>query len=319
MEIDISLIILSWNDRQHLIECLESLSGGRKSRAMEVIVVDNASTDGSPDMVESKFPEVKLIRNDTNVGFPKGNNIGVAASQGRYLCLLNSDIKVLNDCLEILADQLDEHPNIGMIGPRIFYSNMTHQSSCRKFPTIWNNVCSATGLSKLFRNSGFFSGEHMFYFQGDRACDVDVLVGCFWMVRRRALDQFGLLDEGFFMYGEDVDWCKRCWQAGWRVSFYPGAQAIHYGGGSSSKNGSAWVEMTQQRSILRYWNKHHGSLGMLGIGTVLMASRLIRWSGAAINYVFKPIQRPDSLSRLQTNWACMRDLFQNGSKQLFPK
>ena len=234
MTIDISVVILSWNDKDHLVELLDSLQSTKRS--MEIIVVDNASTDGSPELVEAKYPHVILIKNKENLGFPKGNNMGTRASRGKYVYLLNSDIKVLEGCMDALADFMDQNPKVGFCGPRIFNKDLTHQSSCRRNPTLWNNICSASGLASVFRGSKFFSGEHMFYFKGDRQIDVDVLVGCFWVVRRAAIDEFGLLDEGFFIYAEDVDWCKRCWKAGWRVVFFPG-QAIHYGGASTTKKG----------------------------------------------------------------------------------
>ena len=251
-------MILSWNDQKYLEECLHSLENSTKTRRVEIIVVDNASTDGSPDIVAAKFPHVTLIRNAENLRFPKGNNVGMRASRGKYVYLLNSDVKVLPGCMDALADYLDAHPDIGMIGPRILNGDMTHQSSCRRYPTLWNNFCVMSGLAGAFKSSKIFCGEHMFYFKGDKLIDVDVLVGCFWAVRREAIDEkFGMLDEGFFMYAEDLDWCKRCWEGGWRVVFYPEAQAIHYRGGSSAKKDPVWLALTQQRSVLRYWKKRY--------------------------------------------------------------
>ncbi|EEF62384.1 glycosyltransferase family 2 protein [Pedosphaera parvula] len=302
---DISVVILSWNDRSYLEECLESLEQGSVSHSLEIIVVDNASTDGSPEMVESKYPRVKLIRNRENLGFPKGNNVGIEASRGKYVCLLNSDIKVLGRCLDILVDYMDEHRDIGMIGPRILNGDRTHQSSCRRFPTLWNNFCVMTGLAKLLPGSKFFSGEHMFYFKGDRELDVEVLVGCFWMVRREAMEKFGLLDEGFFMYAEDVDWCKRCWASGWRITFHPGAESVHYRGGSSAKRDPVWLALTQQRSILRYWKKHHGVTGQVSMSCLIFAHKCARWVAALGSYVMRPSKRKDSLTRMQVSAASM--------------
>jgi len=309
MNIEISVVILSWNDKKYLDECLESLAHSTKSRTMEIIVVDNASTDGSQEMVETKHPRVQLIRNQENVGFPRGNNMGMRASQGKYLFVLNSDIKLYEGCLDALVDYLEQHPDIGMIGPKILNRDLTHQSSCRTFPTLWNNFCSASGLSKVFAGSKFFSGEHMFYFKGDRIIDVDVLVGCFWGVRREAMDKFGMLDEGFFIYAEDVDWCKRCWQAGWRVVFFPGAQAIHYGGSSTTKKDPVRFALTQQRSILRYWKKHHGALGRLSMSGVIFCNLAIRWSAAMLKYLVKPANRQDNGVRMRVSSACLRALF----------
>ena len=309
MPVDISIVILSWNDRQHLEECLESLSDCAKSRTVEIIVVDNASTDGSPEMVAGRFPKVKLIQTGENLGFARGNNMGINASQGRYVGLLNSDINVGAGCVDILVEYLERHPDIGMIGPRILNADMTHQSSCRSFPNLWNNFCSATGLASAFKGSKLFSGEHMFYFKGDRIQDVDVLVGCFWMVRREAINKFGLLDEGFFMYAEDVDWCKRCWDAGCRVVFFPGAQAIHHRGGSSAKQDPVWVAVTQQRSILRYWQKHHGAIGCFIVSCLIFVHKAIRLGTASISRLVQPSRSKESGVRIQVFRACLRSLF----------
>lgn len=310
--VDISVVILSWNDQNYMEECLQSLMHSTKSRTLEIIVVDNASTDGTPDIVAAKFPSVKLIRNRENLGFPKGNNIGMQASRGKYVFLLNSDVKVLDGCMDALADYLDVHPDIGMIGPRILNRDMTHQSSCRRYPTLWNNFCMMSGLSSAFKESRFFSGEHMFYFKGDRLMDVDVLVGCFWAVRREALDEFGMLDEGFFMYAEDLDWCLRCKKAGWRVVFYPDAESIHYRGGSSAKKDPVWLALTQQRSVLRYWKKHHGVLGVLGMSCLIFASKLVRCGAALLNYL-RPSKREDSRVRLRVAGASLLALFSSST------
>jgi GT2 family glycosyltransferase len=306
---EISVVILSWNDKRYLEECLASLSQAPTSRSTEIIVVDNASTDGSPELVKAAFPAVKLIKNPENLGFSNGNNVGIRASAGKYICLLNSDIKVLGGCLDTLADYMDHHPDIGMIGPKILNSDMTHQSSCRRFPTLWNNWCEVSALARAFPASRLFSGEHMFYFKGDRRAEVDVLVGCFWMVRRAAVDEFGLLDDGFFMFAEDLDWCKRCWRAGWRVVFLPAAQAIHYRGGSSTKKDAVWLAVTQQRSVLRYWKKHHGVLGWLAMSCLVLVHRSLRGAIALIHYATRPSRREDSQTRLHVAAECLKAVF----------
>lgn len=306
---DISIVILSWNDKQYLEGLLKSLANATKSRTMEIIVVDNASTDGSQEMVAAGFPQVRLIRNKENLGFPKGNNLGMKASQGKYIYVLNSDIKVLDGCVDALADYFDQNPKVGMLGPKILNRDLTHQSSCRTFPTLWNNFCSSTGLAKTFAGSKLFSGEHMLYFQGDRTLEVDVLVGCFWAVRRAALDEFGLLDEGFFIYAEDVDWCMRCWKAGWRVVFYPGAEAIHYQGTSTTKKDPVRFAVTQQRSVLRFWKKHHGTVGRLSMSGLIFGHQLGRWSAALLKSLASSAQREENRVRMRVCGACLRDLF----------
>ena len=146
------------------------------------------------------------------------------------------------------------------MGPRVFNPDMTQQSTCRRFPTLWNNFCSATHLERIFKGHRFFAGEHMFYFPHDRTLAVDVIVGCFSMIRREAFDDVGLLDEDLFMYGDDVDWCRRARNAGWQVVFYPGAQAIHDRGKTTAPF-PVHFAVAQQRSVLRYWTKHHSFLG----------------------------------------------------------
>src|ERR1700720_4063027 len=165
---DISVVIVGWNAKHYLELCLESLTAAPPRRSMEVIVVDNASADGSAEMIEARFPHVKIIRSSENLGFSKGNNVGIRECQGRYIALVNPDVVVFEGCLDALADFLDENPKVGNVGPRVFNPDMTQQSTCRRSPTLWNNFCSATGLESIFRGSRFFAGEHMFYFPHDR-------------------------------------------------------------------------------------------------------------------------------------------------------
>src|ERR1700741_2201182 len=199
---DISVVIVGWNAKRYLELCLESLASAPPRRSMEVLVVDNASTDDSVGMIEAKFPWVKLIKSPENLGFSKGNNVAIRQAQGRYIALVNPDVIVFPGCLDALADFLDQNPKVGNVGPRVLNPDMSLQSTCRRFPTLWNNFCSASGLSSKFKNSRFFAGEHMFYFPHDRTLAVDVIVGCFSMIRREAFDDVGLLDEGLFMYGD---------------------------------------------------------------------------------------------------------------------
>jgi GT2 family glycosyltransferase len=314
MNIDISVVIVNWNGLQFLMECLESLCNFNPLRNMEIIVVDNASSDGSPDEVAIRFPGVILIRNMENFGFSKGNNIGIRASKGKYIYLLNSDIKVLDGCIDALADYMDVNPDTGIIGPKILNGDLSHQSSCRNFPTLWNNFCSAMGLASAFKHSKFFSGEHMFYFHGDRTLDVDALVGCFWAVRREALNDFGLLDEEFFIYSEDVDWCKRCWKAGWRVTFFPGAKAIHCIG-ASSKNDPVRFALAQQRSVHQYWRKHHTLAGRFGILCLTFMYLIIRWAAVSLVYVVQPAWREELKGRFHVIRSCLKALIADSSAQ----
>jgi GT2 family glycosyltransferase len=305
---DISVVIVGWNAKRYLELCLESLASAPPRRSMEVLVVDNASTDGAVEMIETKFPWVKLIKSPENLGFSKGNNVAIRQAQGRYIALVNPDVIVFPGCLDALADFLDQNPKVGNVGPRVLNPDMSMQSTCRKFPTLWNNFCSASGLSSKFKNSRFFAGEHMFYFPHDRTLTVDVLVGCFSMIRREAFDSVGLLDEGLFMYGDDVDWCRRARNAGWEVVFYPGAQAVHDRGKITAPYPVRFA-VAQQRSVLHYWSKHHGFLGVLGIRGIIFFHHLLRYSFAVASDLLQPKQRGEGDVRKQVSGACLRQLF----------
>jgi GT2 family glycosyltransferase len=305
---DISVVIVAWNAKNYLELCLESLAAAPPRRSLEVLVVDNASTDATVEMIETRFPWVKLIKSAANLGFAKGNNVAIRQCQGRYIALVNPDVQVLPGCLDALADFLDQNPKVGNVGPRVFNPDMTPQSTCRRFPTLWNNFCDATGLATKFMKSRFFAGEHMFYFPHDRTLAVDVLVGCFSMIRREAFDTVGLLDENLFMYGDDVDWCRRAWKVGWEVVFFPGARAIHDRGKTTAPYPVRFA-VAQQKSVLYYWSKYHKTLGVLGIRCILLFHHLLRYTAAVLFGFGHSQRRAQSDVRKQVSVACLRGIF----------
>lgn len=288
--VTVSIIIVNWNARNYLMQCLASLSPEVCRYPMEIIVVDNASSDGSPECVESEYPDVKLIRNKENLGFAKANNIGVAASTGKYLCFVNSDVKVLPDCISRLVEYCDEHPDTGMVGPRIIGADGHLQRSCRGFPSVWNMFCRALAFDTIFKNLKLFTGYSLLHWSQNSLCQVDILTGCFWLVRRQALEQVGGLDESFFIYGEDMDWCKRFWRKGWPVVFVPSAEAIHYGGGSSS-NAPVRFYIERQRADLQYWKKHHSKIAVACYFLISCLHMLLRAIGYSIGLLFQPAQQ----------------------------
>ena len=305
--VELSIVIVAWNAKRYLELCLDSLAKAPPRRSMEVLVVDNASADDTIAMVETKFPWVNLIKSKENLGFSKGNNVAIRQCRGRYVALVNPDVIVFPGCLDTLADFLDQHPKVGNVGPRVFNPDMTQQSTCRRFPTLWNNFCSASRLESLFKGSRFFAGEHMFYFSHDRTIAVDVIVGCFSMIRRKTFDEVGLLDEGLFMYGDDVDWCRRAWNAGWQVFFCPDAHAIHDRGKTTAPY-PAHFAVAQQRSILHYWTKHHTFLGVLGIRCIMLFRHLLRYVSAVLSGLAHHDKGPQDLVRKQVSGACLRQL-----------
>jgi len=302
---DISVVIVGWNAKHYLELCLQSFAEAPPQRSMEILVVDNASADGTAEMIETRFPHVRLIRSAVNLGFSKGNNVAIRQCRGRYIALVNPDVIVFPGCFDALADFLDEHPKVGNVGPRVFNPDMTQQSTCRRFPNLWNNFCDAAGLASAFKGSRFFAGEHMFYFSHDRILAVDVLVGCFSMIRRETFDAVGLLDEDLFMYGDDVDWCRRCWNAGWQVVFFPGARAIHDRGKITAPYPVRFA-LAQQRSIIHYWRKHHGFWGVLGIRSIMFLNHFLRYTFAHLR------KNGASQVKKKVSGACLRELVFGG-------
>ena len=304
---DISVVIVAWNAKHYLQLCLQSLADAPPRRTIEVLVVDNASADGTSEMVKAQFPWVKLIRSEENLGFSRGNNLAIRQCQGRYIALVNPDVIVFPGCLDALADFLDQNPTVGDVGPRILNPDRTLQSTCRRFPTLWNNFCMATGLATRFKASRFFAGEHMLYFPHDRTLPVDVLVGCFSMIKRQAFDEIGLLDDNLFMYGDDIDWCRRAWNAGWQVVFYPGAESIHDRGKITAPFPVRFA-LAQQRSVLYYWQKHHGLWGVTGIRAIMFVRHLMRYGFAVVAGVSGHQQSSEREVRKQVSRACLRGI-----------
>lgn len=273
--IDVSFIIVSWNAKSFLLNCLRSLEETAVDLRKEIIVVDNASTDGSPEAVRTEFPGVKVISNPGNFGFARANNIGIRQSAGRYLCLVNSDVVVLPQCVQNLSGYMERNSGVGMVGPRILNADKGLQPSCRFFPSYVNTIWRAFAVDTLFAQNPLFCGGFMTWWGHDAERKVDALSGCFWFVRRQAVEQVGGLDETFFIYAEDVDWCKRFHDAGWDVMFYPGAEAIHFGKASSS-NAPVRYYVELHKAMAQYWRKHHGKTGKIFFLAASTCSELLR-------------------------------------------
>jgi GT2 family glycosyltransferase len=310
---DISIIIVSWNAKDYLDDCLNSIIQETIEYNTKIIVVDNASSDGSPEMVQEKYPSVTLICNQTNLGFAKANNVGIKQSTGEYIFLINSDVTLISGCINQMIAYMEQHTGIGILGPKILDKDRKSQRSCMEYPTLWNVFCRTFALDVCFPHSRMFSGLLMKYWSHDNVRSVDTLNGCFWMVRRDALNQVGLLDERFFIYGEDIDWCKRFRDAGWDVVFFPGAQAIHYGGASSS-NAPVRFYVEMQRANLQLWKKHHKRVTQLGFTILIWIHQILRVSGYAITYAFKPRERITAQFKIHRSMACMRWMM-NSSKE----
>ncbi len=235
----LSIVIVSWNVREDLRECLRSLlkdEGSRlESGEIEIIVVDNASTDGTAEMVEHEFPQVKLLVNPQNLGYTKANNIGIKHSCGKYILLLNPDTIVHQGALQALIDCAESHPEAGIIGAKLLNSDGSVQRSARSFPDIGAGLFRNTFLGRLFPNNPFVRRYLLADFGYDEVREVDWVSGAAMLVRRDLIERIGGLDERFWAYCEDVDLCWRAWQAGYKVLFCPNAVITHKVGRSSDQ------------------------------------------------------------------------------------
>ena len=241
---EIAIVILSYNTRDLLRQAIRSTESERDRHAIAVYVVDNASTDGSADMVAAEFPAIHLIRAERNGGFAYGNNIALrqilsrdaADIEDRYVMLLNPDAALEPGALTTLVAELQEHPDIGAVGPRVVLPDGSLDLACRRsFPTPEVSFYRMTGLARLFPRSPRFGRYNLTFLDPAEEAEVDSLVGAAMLVRERVVREVGLLDEQFFMYGEDLDWCYRIKSYGWRIVYQPRAIVHHDKRAASTK------------------------------------------------------------------------------------
>lgn len=271
----LSVIIVNWNARELLRRCLAHLHPAIDGLDAEVFVVDNASQDGSAAMVDEEFPWALLIENQENLGFARANNQAIRLSTGEYILLLNSDTFVRPDTIAQMLSFMQAHPEAGMSGCKLFYADGSLQPSCSNFPTLLTELSGAFYLDRLFPRSRLFGKYLMTYWDYDDVREVDAIIGAFMLIRRRAIDEVGLMDEGFFMYSEEVDWCYRFKQAGWKVYYVPHAEAIHLWGGSSRQlEVKMFVQM--YRSRVAFFRKHHGRFAAILVKSLLALASFIR-------------------------------------------
>jgi GT2 family glycosyltransferase len=313
--IDVSFIIVNWNAKDYLRRCLNSLEGAKDGLVTETIVVDNGSSDGSAEMVSNEFPDVKVVQTGSNLGFAKGNNIGIAESRGQYLCLVNSDVDVFPDAIIRLRGLMEEDPSIGIAGPKVSNTDGTPQSNCRNAPTIWNSLCRAFSLDTLFPRYGIFRDGLALFPTGDQPIEVEVLSGCFWFLRRESLQSVGKLDQRFFMYGEDLDWCRRFHDAGWKVVYAPESRVVHHGGASSADAPLRFfIEL--HRGQLLYWRKYHSFGASAGYLVTLWAHNALRVVGYALLCLLGGGKRCDAQYKVARSWQCLKWLATEGYRCL---
>jgi len=267
---DLSIVIVNWNTRDLLAQCLASIFATTSSLALEVFVVDNASSDGSPEMVRRDFPQVILLANDENLGFARANNQAIAQSTGRYVLLLNSDTEVTEGALETLVSFMEATPDAGAVGGQLLFADGRVQTSHGTFPTLFSEMVNTLGLVAWRSTSPASNPAQTLH----ESVATDWLLGACLMVRRQVVEQVGGLDERFFMYSEEIDWCRRIKEHGWQIYYVPQAQIVHYWRGSSSQNRDR-MKVELYRSKFLYFRKHNGRMAetMLRV-TVLITSLL---------------------------------------------
>lgn len=276
----LSVVIVSWNTRELLAECLASIEAYPPLGEVEVIVVDNASQDGSAEMVARRFPTVRVIANATNVGFPAANNQAIEASTGRYVLLLNSDAAVLPGALDTMLCFMDAQPKVGALGAKLLNPDGSFQASYANFPSLATELFLMTGASRILIGPYAPSPRPR---PNEAARPVDWVGGAAMLVRASALASVGLMDEGYFLYSEETDWCWRFWQAGWEVWYVPDAAVIHHGG-ASTRQVSAPSYYRLYASKVRFFGKAYGlraARRFSALVRVMASLRLSLWTALA--------------------------------------
>ena len=253
---DLSVIIVSTNEAHFLGPCLEALAAERAHLSLEVWVVDNASTDATAQLTRARYPWVCLLQRTQRGGFAANNNAALTRCTGRYALVLNPDTEVEPGALPRLVAYMDAHPQVGICGAQLVFTDGTIQPSCRRFPTLLSVVARRTPLRTVLRGSATNARHLMADFDHAQTSVVDWLLGACLMVRRELLRGVGLLDAGYFLYAEDIDWCYRAWQAGWQVTYCAEARITHHHQAKSDRalfSRHSWIHL---QSMWRYYRKH---------------------------------------------------------------
>ncbi len=289
MQPNLSVIIVNWNTRELLEQCLRSIYDTPQELVFETLVVDNGSTDDSVAMVRQHFPQARLVENQTNVGFAQANNQGILLSQGRYVLLLNSDTIVLPHALAEMVCFANARSKAGIVGCKLLNGDGSLQESWASFPTFWSEM-----WGRNFRDRRLVEETSLIY-------EVDWVGGACLLARRAAIDEVGLLDESYFMYSEETDWCFRMTQQGWKVYYLPEVEVIHLGGGSASR-ASATQLIRLYESKTRFFRKHYGArqASLLRYGLVVVnALGLVR---RAFVWTWQRQGREEARRRLSAQW-----------------
>ncbi len=284
--IDLSIIIVSWNVQALLAACLDSIQANMGALSIETLVVDSGSSDGTSAMLKARYPWVRLLPQNANVGYTVANNIGLAAAHGRLLMLLNPDTEIIGDALVQLVGHLDTHPDVAVIGPRTLNTDGSTQPSKRRFPTLLTAIFESTWLQP-FAPRGLLDRFYTADISDTATAEVDWMQGSALMFRREAYAQVGGLDERYVMFSEEVDLCKRIKAAGWRIVYLGSARITHHGG-KSTEQVTARKHIHFQQSKLYYFQKHYGVLSAVFLRVFLLLSYgqqlMMEWLKALVGH-----------------------------------
>jgi len=293
---DVSIIIVNWNTRELLSQCLQSIYASRTTKEIEVWVVDNGSTDGSVEMVRENFPQVEITVNEKNVGFAHANNQAIKRSSGDTVMLLNPDTVVDRDAIENLLHFLEVHSDAGVVGPRLLNPDRSLQESAYPEPTLFREFWRMFHLDR-FNSYAEYPMEKWSHAQ---AMQVDVLMGACMLIRRKIFDQVGLMDEDFFIYSEEVDLCTRIRDYGWRLFWYPEAAVVHYGGQSTQQVQQEMFLQLYQGKI-QYFRKHRSTIEVWLYKFILFFATLVRLVLTPLAYLEQSAQKSEHLE-LSSNY-----------------
>jgi len=293
--LDLAIVIVNYNTRDLLRECLASVYGSQGEFSCEVWVVDNASTDDSAEMVAAEFPQAHLIRSEVNGGYSYANNLALreildlGCHIPSYVLLLNSDTLLPPSALADMLAFMGGHPEAGAAGPRLVRASGELDLACRRsFPTPINSFYKLFGLSRLFPHSPRFARYNLTFLDPDEKVEVDSVAGSFMMVCREAIQQVGLLDESFFMYGEDLDWAYRMKAAGWKVYYNAEVRVLHYKGESSKQSRKAHYEF--YRAMYIFYQKHYRATTPLCLHWLIVGGIALRGGLAMLQELIRSCQ-----------------------------
>ncbi|HDH96323.1 MAG TPA: glycosyltransferase family 2 protein, partial [Proteobacteria bacterium] len=281
--VDVSIVVVNYNTREHLYQCLHSIFGLSHGCSYEVFVVDNGSTDGSAAMVRSNFPRAKLIASPENLGFVKANNIALRMADGRYFLLLNADARLLPGALDAMVEFMNTHPDAGACGCKQVDPSGNIQLTWGYFPTLAREVVRKAMHARLSLNGNIVRAYLAHRFNGQTV--VDWVAGSCLMVRSSIREQVGLMDEGYFMYFEDIDWCHRIQQAGWKVYYLPHIQVVHEGGASANKHKIDAI-LAYRRSQFYFTRKYYGPAVEKMLRFIISGKSLLNLARWGLKYVF---------------------------------